>query len=179
MVATGGCTEYNVGVFNIHPLQSSQEASLACPFFMPTRRFDAGEWLHPSRLPLGCGWEGYCTAPDHHGETPEPQRLKEECSLGYASNCPHLPAQRAWDAVRFAVSSENESHVLVAYVCEKNHLPAENGNLEFRFSDEAWARSHSDLRVQRMAECFLDSWRARKRGAVSSSTEDESIHEQS
>ncbi len=152
---------------------------MACPFFMPTRRLEGGAWLHPSRLPLGCGWEGECTAPGHQGAMPEPERLREECSLGYASNCPRLPVERPWDAVRFAVSSENASRVWLAYVCEKDHLPAEHGKLEFLLQDRAWVRSHSDERVQRMAECFLDSWLERKRSTIPAESKNENLHEQS
>ena len=110
---------------------------------------------------------------------PEAERLQEECSLGYASRCPRLPVERLWDAVRFAVSSENASRVSLAYVCEKNHLPAEHGKLEFLLQDRTWARSHTDLRVQRMAECFLDSWLERKRSSNPAESQNENLHEQS
>ncbi len=155
----------------------ARSRALACPFFMPTRRSDEGVWFHPSRLPLGCGWEGHCTAPGHQGVIPEPQRLQDECSLGYAPTCPRLPGHRTWDAVRFAVSSESEAHVVVAYVCEKSHLPAEHGNLEYRVHDGQWASCHADARVQKMAECFLESWLQRTRPVIPGHPESESIHD--
>jgi hypothetical protein len=151
---------------------------MACPFFMPTRKLDDGVWLHPSRLPLGCGWEGHCTAPGHEGAVPAPSRLHEECSLGYASTCPHLPEGRAWDAVRFAVSREYESRIRVAYVCERNHLPAEHGDLEYRVHDGQWTGCHPDRRIQKMAECFLESWMQRTRPATASDGQSEKVHEQ-
>jgi hypothetical protein len=156
-----------------------QEISLACPFFMPTRKLDGGEWPHPARLPLGFGWEGHCTAPGNQGVTPDLQRLHDECSLGYASACPHLPKERAWDAVRFAVLSENESRVLLAYVCERNHLPAEHGSLELKVQERTWAKSHADARVQKMAQCFVEAWLEKGMSRVSRAADGEPIDEQS
>ena len=171
-------TEYNVGssqiLFSIRGIPP-----VACPFFMPTRRSDEGLWLHPTRLPLGWGWEGYCTAPGHEGVVPDQRRLQEDCSLGYASSCPRLPAGRAWDAVRFAVSGENDTQVSVTYACERSHLPAEHGNLEYRVRDAAWAVRHPDPRVQRMAECFLESWLRKNRPPVSDERSSERPDERS
>jgi hypothetical protein len=155
-----------------------KESNLSCPYFMPTRKADNGVWLHPSRLPLGCGWEGYCTAPGYDGVIPEAERLQQECSLGYSSSCPRLPADRAWDAIRFVVARENESLIQLVYVCEKNHLPAEHGNLEYRVQDAQWVVEHADLRIQKKAECFLDSW-LQKRLPALGDRESESIHEPS
>ena len=151
---------------------------MACPFFMPIRRSEDAAWLHPSRLPLGSGWEGYCTAPGHEGAIPEPQRLHEECNLGYASTCPHLPEGRAWDAVRFAVSREHESRIWLAYVCERSHLPAAHGNLEYRIHDAQWSSLHPDPRIQRMAECFLESWLRKTRPAIPDQAQSENTYEQ-
>jgi hypothetical protein len=154
-----------------------KESNLACPFFMPTHKAEDGVWFHPSRLPLGQGWHGYCTAPGHDGVIPEAHQLQNECSLGYSSACPRFPVERAWDAVRFAVSRESESMIQLVYVCEKNHLPAEHGNLEYRVRDVQWAVAHPDPRIQKKAECFLESWLERKRPACWS--DDESSHESS
>jgi hypothetical protein len=150
---------------------------LACPFFIPTHKAEDGVWFHPSRLPLGRGWQGYCTAPGHHGVIPEPQQLQNECSLGYSTACPRFPVERPWDAIRFAVSRENESLIQLVYVCEKSHLPAEHGNLEYRVQYAQWAVPHPDPRIQKKAECFLESWLERKHPACS--VDDGSRHEPS
>src|SRR5215470_1530910 len=118
---------------------------------MPARRLQAA-WLHPARLPLAAGWEGTCTAPGHEGEIPE---SFEACNLGYAAECPRLPRERSCDAVRFAVVQESESRALLIYVCEKDHRPAEYGNLEFRTQGRECPQPHPDPCIQRMAECFL------------------------
>lgn len=100
-------------------------------------------------------------APGYEGSIPEAAQLREGCNLGYATACPRFPAERAWDAVRFAVTREHESRVWVSYVCEKDYLPGEHGVLEYSLGSNRWTSSHPDARVQRLAECFLDSWRCK------------------
>jgi hypothetical protein len=134
---------------------------LACPFFFPTCRSQAGAFSHPSRLPLAGGWEGTCTAPGHEGQVPD---SFEACNLGYASACPWLPLERKSDAVRFAIAQENEARSLVVYVCEKDHLPTEHGKLEFFIHNGECVNPHSDARIQKMAECFLTSRRVKVEG---------------
>jgi hypothetical protein len=133
---------------------------MACPFFMPTERLD-GSWLHAGRLPLGCGWRGHCTAPGHEGAAPADEELQEFCNLGYAAKCARLPQDRKWDSVRFGARLDNnaentqEARVQLRYICERNHLPADHGQLEFHVIENHWIQRHPDSRVQRMAECFL------------------------
>jgi hypothetical protein len=43
-------------------------------------------------------------------------------------------------------------------VCEREHRPAEHGMLEFDSAEARWERPHYDPRVQRMAQCFLESY---------------------
>lgn len=143
---------------------------MACPFFMPEVRFENGGWLHAERLPLGGGWSGRCTAPGHEGETPSHDELREFCNLGYAEGCGRLPRERVWDSVRFAVKrvvndSENGTagHILIRYICERGHRPIENGTLEFDAFEARWVKPHHDRRVQRMAECFLESYMEKRK----------------
>jgi hypothetical protein len=147
---------------------------LACPFFMPVARLENGSWPHPARLPLGGGWCGHCTAPGHDGELPPQDVLEAFCNLGYASSCGWSPRERLWDAVRFAVSAPRESArheprdvdaariLLLRYVCERDHRPVEHGDLEFDLAQATWLRRHDDARIQRMAECFLESYLKKK-----------------
>lgn len=145
---------------------------MACPFFMPVEKLENGSWLHAGRLPLGCGWSGLCTAPGHEGDSPSQDELREFCNLGYAEGCAKLPRERAWDSVRFAArtvdgDSGNSGRIQVRYVCERGHRPAEHGLLEFDPAATRWEQSHPDGRVQRMAECFLESYvEKRKRQEV-------------
>lgn len=100
------------------------------------------------------------------------------CNLGYASSCSWAPVQRVWDAVRFAVSAPSApgrrdepstsdadppARVLrLRYVCERDHRPVQHGDLVFDLSNATWLRTHDDLRIQKMAECFLESYLKRK-----------------
>src|SRR5260221_3421131 len=135
---------------------------------MRVEKFENGAWPHPSRLPLGGGWRGHCTAPGDEGESPSESTQERYCNLGYASSCDWTPVERAWDAVRFAIcapprrdgSSDAATPVALRmrYVCEKDHRPVESGDLEFDLLRAAWQSRHDDPRVQKMAECFLDSY---------------------
>jgi hypothetical protein len=145
---------------------------VACPFFMPVERLENGTWLHAGRLPLGCGWSGQCTAPGHEGETPAHEELRDFCNLGYAEGCGRLPRERAWDSVRFAARTVSDGNgdracIQVRYVCERGHRPADHGMLVFDAAEARWEQKHHDRRVQRMAECFLESYvEKRKRPEV-------------
>lgn len=139
---------------------------------MPVHRLEGGNWPHPARLPLGAGWSGHCTAPGHEDEVPAQNILEAFCNLGYADCCAWAPRERPWDAVRFAVSAPQDpqkgrgtgsaSVIQLRYVCERNHLPVEHGSLEFDLTSAAWSRRHDDSRLQKMAECFLESYQKKK-----------------
>jgi len=141
---------------------------------MPVEKLENGNWPHPARLPLGGGWRGHCTPPGHEAELPSQDILQAFCNLGYADCCAWAPRERAWDAVRFAVSAPPDaargkertsvpaSVLCLRYVCERNHRPVEDGNLEFDLPQATWLRRHDDPRVQQMAECFLESYLNKK-----------------
>jgi hypothetical protein len=145
---------------------------LACPYFMPVAKLDNGQWPHPARLPLGCGWTGHCTAPGHEGDTPSQDIVEAFCNLGYASGCSWAPLQRPWDAVRFSVVTPEErggeadiraARVLrLFYECERDHRPVTHGDLVIDLTSATWLQRHEDARVQKMAECFLDSYLKKK-----------------
>lgn len=144
---------------------------MACPYFMPLHKIENGSWQHPARLPLGGGWSGHCTAPGHDTEIPSQAVLEGSCNLGYASACAWVPRERAWDAVRFAVvapaqaekrwkpaGEPSERAIVLRYVCERNHRPVEHGELAYDRARALWLQRHEDSRLQKMAECFLESY---------------------
>jgi hypothetical protein len=143
---------------------------LACPYFMPVARLENGSWPHPARLPLGSGWTGHCTAPGHENEMPPQDIVEAFCNLGYATGCTWAPQQRTCDSVRFAVAApiardkrnaalDPPARILrLTYVCERDHRPGEQGELQFDLSEALWLRKHDDARIQKMAECFLESY---------------------
>lgn len=74
-----------------------------------------------------------------------------------------MPGERVWDSVRFAARAVSDKcgireRIQVRYVCERGHRPAEHGTLEFDAGEARWMERHHDRRVQRMAECFLESY---------------------
>lgn len=162
--------------YNGQSQQFRQENAVACPYFMPIAKL-AGSWPHPARLPLGCGWSGHCTAPGHEQAVPSQDVMETFCNLGYASSCGWAPAERRWDAVRFAVaapakvsrelnttSAERSSGRILRlnYVCEQANRPADHGELEFDLSTATWLRPHEDGRIQKMAECFVESYLSKR-----------------
>jgi hypothetical protein len=141
---------------------------------MPRARLDNCVWPHPGRLPLGAGWSGHCTAAGHEGEIPAQDVLETLCNLGYAGNCPWAPQERAWDAIRFSVAApaalrcredggDEPAKVLrLIYVCERLHRPVDHGELKFDLRSARWIERHEDTRLQKMAECFLESYLKRR-----------------
>ena len=138
---------------------------MACPYFMPLAKLENGSWPHAARLPLGCGWTGQCTAPGHEGELPGQDVIEAFCNLGYAGSCAWAPRERASDAVRFSVSTPEERNAVaparvlrLLYVCERDHRPVAHGDLLIDLTSATWQRRHEDARIQKMAECFLDTY---------------------
>jgi len=135
---------------------------MACPFFFPQHRIENSPWPHAVRLPLGAAWTGCCTAAGHAGEQPSDEELKDGCNLGYARNCSRLPANRSTDAVRFSIARDRDLKLSVQFVCELAHAPAANGMLEFDCNSGQWRTTHADSRIQRMAECYVESYLQRR-----------------
>jgi hypothetical protein len=144
-----------------------RRTTVACPFFVPLEILNDGSWPHPSRLPLGAGWTGNCRASGQELAASD-THLREFCNLGYATACPHLPQGRDWDAIRFSVARANVSQVALRYVCELDHAPIEHGELIFDLASEAWLNAQPDLRVLRLAKCYLETYRTRQNGLFSS-----------
>jgi hypothetical protein len=135
---------------------------LACPYFMPTHKSEDAAWLHPSRLPLGGGWNGQCSAPGNEGRTPSDVELRNHCNLGYAATCPHLPKERAADAVRFSIARDRGAQLEVWVISELGHRPSAHGKLQYDVGLAEWLSVHSDACIQKMAECYVESYLRRR-----------------
>ena len=129
---------------------------MACPFFVPLERADDILWLHPSRLPLGAGWRGVCSAPGHAGTRPSDEEVKEYCNLGYAARCGRLPAERESDSVRFSARRENGS-LVVTYSCERDHRPVRTGNFVYQIAAADWSAA-PEPSLAPLAKCYLESF---------------------
>lgn len=110
-----------------------------------------------------------CSATEEHVR-PNQEELTQHCNLGYA-RCVRLPGDRDADAVRFCVAAAHGSDLTVDFVCERNHLPGEHGRLSFDWSGKC-AEPHPDLRIQRLAECFVSSYMERRRAGSGSNAAD-------
>lgn len=82
--------------------------------------------------------------------------------MGYAQTCQRLPKERSCDAVRFGVARDSNSLISLRYVMETAHQPAEDGSLEYDRSLKRWISKYPEPRVQKMAECFLQSYLDKK-----------------
>jgi len=129
---------------------------LSCPFFSPTERAHDIAFPHPARLPLGAAWRGSCLSPGHELHVLNNQGL-ESCNLGYALSCSRLPKERSCDSVRFAITRHSKQAVSVQFVLEANHLPLYNGLLEYDRVLGVWLTPHPEQRIQKLADCFLQS----------------------
>ena len=89
--------------------------------------------------------------------------------MGYAKTCSRLPAERHADAVRFVLGEEHDGLVRVLFTCEREHLPAGHGELEYEIASASWVQQHHDLRIQRMAECYVAAQRSRRPGLLEKS----------
>ena len=134
---------------------------MACPFFVPREIVSDGSWPHPSRLPLGAGWRGNCSASGSELRASD-DHVRDFCNLGYAAACPHLPHSRDWDAIRFSVAHVSREQLTLSFVCERAHAPIEYGKLTFDLAREVWLRAHHDSRVLRLATCYMQTYRARQ-----------------
>ena len=149
---------------------------MACPYFMPSdntgKRFLATSGKISTSRADGAG---HCTAPAHEGETPAQDVLKHSATSDMRAAW--SPPERRWDAVRFAVSAPIDKTarsdprnataapgrvLFLRWVCERDHRPVEYGDLEFDLAQATWLRCHDDARIQKMAECFLESYFRKK-----------------
>jgi len=144
---------------------------VACPFFYPTEKNYSAGWPFPARLPLGAGFCGTCRAGGDE-VVPDETQLRDFCNLGYAAGCSRLPAERHADCVRFCVAksdlsrdSENsgEGRIVLQFVVERDHLPVQNGVVEYDLKAQQWLSKLDDACLQRQAEAHLSTYLERRR----------------
>jgi len=82
--------------------------------------------------------------------------------MGYAAGCARLPRQRAYDAVRFSITRDRGAQLELCFVCESDHRPASHGVLEYDLLLGQWTSSHSDARIRKMANCYLQAYLLRR-----------------
>ena len=63
-----------------------------------------------------------------------------------------------------ALGEEHDALEHIRYACEKNHQPVAHGELAYDTAGHRWREPHFDVRVKRMAECYLQAQLARRNG---------------
>jgi len=153
---------------------------VACPYFIPTQVHERELWPHRKRLPLGDGFAGHCGA--HSGDRADntccdDETLRLHCNLGYVNlghrtagsagrnaACVHLPAEGAFDAIRFRVKAESRELLRVQFACERVHQPALCGELRYDQCLRTWLEP-PDSRLLHLAEAAVRAWVARNGNA--------------
>jgi len=136
---------------------------VACPFFVPSRRLEIAGWVRPPRFPLGDPFGGACHARPADVVEPPEARQRELCNCGYArGRCDRFPGDSAADAVRFSVTDETPTKVLLVYVIEKDHAPAGHGALEYLIEDARLDGPPISDILQQQARAFLESYLSRR-----------------
>ena len=134
---------------------------MPCPCFSPTvpRARDTGS--KSILLPLGDSFLGVCLADPAQPAEPEESRLAL-CNLGYArGECPRFPVEAA-DAVRFALSRDNQHSLQIYYVLERGHHPVEHGELTFLTNEQTLSPPASNPILHRQAAAYAASYLRRK-----------------
>jgi len=112
---------------------------------------------------LGDPFGGACHA--HPTEIIEPSEAqqREVCNCGYArGRCDRFPGGGAADAVRFSVTEDSPTRLLVVYVVEKDHAPAAFGTLEYLVPDFHLGGAPISNVLQQQARAFLESYLIRR-----------------
>jgi hypothetical protein len=106
---------------------------------------------------LGEVYSGECTA-GAEAFQPGEERL-ECCNLGYAAGkCPRFPKTKGPDAVRFAISADRDGFIRIAYSVEQDHLPFQQGVIEYSCDGERWRGLDAGSLLQFQAEAYVRSF---------------------
>lgn len=138
---------------------------MACPFFAPSRRLENTDWVLPPRYPLGDLFSGTC----HASTSNLTEGHRDECcNFGYARGlCNRFPGGGAPDAVRFSVTDDTPTRLLVVYVIEKDHAPVEHGTLEYTVADTRLDGPVITDVLAQQARVFLESYLSRRPSSAS------------
>jgi hypothetical protein len=56
----------------------------------------------------------------------------------------------------------SREQITICFVCELAHAPIEHGKLTFDLAGEVWLNAGADPRVLTLANCYLQTYRARQ-----------------
>jgi hypothetical protein len=133
---------------------------MACPYFYPVEA-RAGS----ATLPLGGWWKGVCLAVPGapQAEAEGGGECDKNCNLGYArGECVRFPAGEGPDAVRFTISSHENTAIRIDYVVERDHHPFAHGRLEYSTAAAGFAMPPETATLGRQAQAYVESYLRRK-----------------
>jgi hypothetical protein len=135
---------------------------MACPYFYPVERMQQATGKKAPPMPLGDAWCGLCRASPESEWLPDSGTMQQLCNFGYArEKCERFPRDGP-DAVRFAISHDQDGLIRIYWVMEKSHLPFAQGPLEYSRVDGCFKTAHPDTRIAQQAQAYLSSYLRRK-----------------
>jgi hypothetical protein len=119
-------------------------------------------------LPLGDWWTGVCHAtpgaPLDACDSGSDTSRGVTCNLGYARGaCARFPEGDGPDAVRFTISSHEDSAIGLYYVVERDHHPFAHGRLVYSLAAAAFMTAPESATLARQAQAYVESYLRRKR----------------
>jgi len=119
-------------------------------------------------LPLGDWWTGVChavpDAPQDAGGIGCDTSRGTTCNLGYArGECARFPEGDGPDAVRFTISSHEDSAIGLYYVVERDHHPFAHGRLVYSLAAAAFMTAPESATLARQAQAYVESYLRRKK----------------
>ena len=135
---------------------------MACPCFYPVERMPQPAGKKAPPMPLGDAWRGVCRATPEGEWLPDAGTTRQLCNFGYAGEkCPRFPCGGP-DAVRFAISHDQDELIRIYWVVEKDHLPFAHGPLEYSRVEGAFQPPHPDACIAQQAQAYVSSYLRRK-----------------
>ena len=141
---------------------------MSCPCFCPRQPRTPSSGPENALLPLGDAWAGVCLAQPEDPVPPDDATLPL-CNLGYARGaCARFPADTGPDAVRFAIAHDDGRTLQIYYVLERGHYPLTHGQIEYRFTLEAFEPALPPAISRDQAQAYVTSYRRHKSLAAGS-----------
>lgn len=73
-----------------------------------------------------------------------------------------MPGAREADSLRFAIAKDEGTKISLQYVFDREHAPAEHGQVVYDLATQAWIATLADPCAQRQAECYLQIYLERR-----------------
>jgi hypothetical protein len=131
---------------------------MACPLFEPTEKLPWARWKGRFRPPLGSPYRGLCHATAEAAVPPD-EVLLDCCNMGYArGRCGRFSGDGP-DAMRFEIATADAKIIEVAWLAERNCLPAAQGTAMCDRASDRWLNTQKlGLPLRRQLDAYLREW---------------------